>query len=358
MDYEDMLLNLAKLALIPQSPLAGYFDSKTVSEIFTRHALMNAMPVPLSRPYPQDAFGVKRISGDLDKLFRMRLLKRKRVKRLFRSSKGTVFGRGYMYLYKIPGNGMKYAFHLAGNRDLSREERRAERFDSLFPEDEIAVRMMARSNVSGAAAFVIAEQRRTKLPAETGIRRRFPVPFDSRLYARYLYVRMVGEKTKIDLTRFGANLAEREAAAYKKVNELDERATPLQHLLMAMDSIEKDNKNVEIYPYGLREAAALGLVDPGGLPKIRLVNAVRWLGTEMIMAGYYELSSSPLTNTCEPKLGSLPASIGGETIAITPAISDKQNGNGCLLVTPSLPCAKTGDREATLEKTAVLHNQN
>ena len=361
MDYEDILLNLAKLALIPQSPLAGYFDSKTVSEIFTKHASMNVMPIPLSRSYPQNAFGVKRISGDLDKLFRMRLLKRKRVKRLFRSSKGTVFGRGYMYLYKIPTNGMKYAFHLAGKRDLSREERRNQRFESFCSGDEIAVGMMARSNDSGAAAFVIAEERRAKLPAEVSIRRRFPVPFDSKLYERYLFVRIVGEKTKYDLMSAGfrAKRAEREAAAYKKLNELDEQQTPLELLLRAWDKIEKDNKNVEIYPYGVRELAALGSVKLSDLPRMRLLDALCWVVGEMIMAGYYKLSPSPLTNTCEPKLGPLPAPIiEGTTNSIAPAISDKQNGNGCLLVTPSLPRTKTRETEATLENTAVLRNQN
>lgn len=258
MDYEDILLNLAKLALMPQSPLAEYFDSEAVSEILTKHASINAMPFPLSRSYAPDALGVKRISGELDKLFRMRLLKRKRVKRLFMCSKGTMFGRGYKYLYKITQNGMKYALYLVGKRGLSRGERRAERFESLFPEDEIAVKMMARSKVSDAAAFAIAEQRMAKLPAEAGIHRRFPVPFDHRLYSRYLYVRMVGEKAKVDLesTSSRAKLAELEAAGYKKLDELDEQQTPLVLLFRAMDKIEKENKNAEIYPYGVRELAA------------------------------------------------------------------------------------------------------
>jgi hypothetical protein len=105
MDYEDILLNLTKLAVIPQSPLADYFDSKLVSDIFKKLVLASALPVPLSRPYPPQAFEVKRISGDLDKLYRMGLLKRKRVKRLFRTSDGSrLFGRGYMYLLQKPNN--------------------------------------------------------------------------------------------------------------------------------------------------------------------------------------------------------------------------------------------------------------
>lgn len=94
---------------------------------------------------------------------------------------------------------------------------------------------------------------------------------------------------------------------------------------------------------------------------MKLIDALRWVVREMILEGY-KLSPSRLPNTGEPKLSPLPAPIIGNVtnpIPLTPAISDKQNGDGCLLVTPSLVRGKTEhETKASLENAAVLCNQN
>jgi hypothetical protein len=52
---------------------------------------------------------VKSISNDLGRLYRMQLLKRRRVKRAVASAK---YNRGYMYLYKLSSQGKSYAEYL------------------------------------------------------------------------------------------------------------------------------------------------------------------------------------------------------------------------------------------------------
>lgn len=240
MDYEDVLLNLYYLAAIPQSPMAGYFSSKTVSAIFKWLARTSALPVPLSRPYPAPAFEVRRISGYLDKLFRMGLLKRRRVKRGFRTKAGKLFGRGYIYEYKLSPQGLRYAEYLEGNIGVPREERKKKRYKGYWMEDEATLKALARSDAPFPAVAVIAEDRKRQISAE-GIYRRFPISFDEGLYASYLAARMGEKKTGIKLEKSmrETDNAKFEAEVYRERRKIEEKQTPLRLLMRAKDKIEK-----------------------------------------------------------------------------------------------------------------------
>jgi hypothetical protein len=99
------------------------FDSSIASAEFKNRRANGLLRVRLSKNYPPKFFEVKKISGDLDRLFRMGLLKRKRQIRYFQRKDGKSFGRGYKYLYKITRQGWRYATYLLENIDLPPEDR-------------------------------------------------------------------------------------------------------------------------------------------------------------------------------------------------------------------------------------------
>jgi hypothetical protein len=215
----------------------------------------------------------------------MGLLKRKRVKRGFRTKDGKLFGRGYMYLYKISPQGLRYAVYLAGNFGISREERKRKRYEGFWVEDEAYIEALSRSNAPLPAVAVIAEDRKRQLPAD-GVYRRFPIHFDEEMYTRYLGERMEQRRTEIQLKRTMAEAdnAKFEVMAYKKMGEIEERQTPLQLLLLARGLFQKENVDPEIYPEGMRELAALGLAND--LPRMRLSALLGWIIKELIRMGY------------------------------------------------------------------------
>ncbi len=131
----------------------------------------------------------------------MDLLKRKRVKRGFRTKDGKLFGRGYMYLYKLSPQGLSYAVYLAENLGVSREERRRKRCKGFWVEDEAYIEALVRFNAPPPAAAVIAEDRKRQLSAEEGVYRRFSIHFDEEMYVRYLEKRVEQRMTETQLKR-------------------------------------------------------------------------------------------------------------------------------------------------------------
>ncbi len=61
-------------------------------------------------------FSIKRVSGDLDRLFRMGFLGRKRVKRIIYPKGSLPFVRGFAYDYYISKQGWQYLDYLANPR--------------------------------------------------------------------------------------------------------------------------------------------------------------------------------------------------------------------------------------------------
>ena len=134
MDYQDILLNLAYLPLEYRR-----FTSRLVSQAFKAFA-GTAMPFALSRRYPSTAFEVKSISGDLDRLYRMRLLKREIRKRQSKTKKGKSVIRGREYVYEISKQGWKYVGFLAENGPPSVRRAKANTSDTINTAIEMAVK--------------------------------------------------------------------------------------------------------------------------------------------------------------------------------------------------------------------------
>lgn len=71
------------------------------------------------RPYIGDyqmfatTFSIKRVSGDLDRLYRMGFLSRRRVKRILNLRNSPPVNRGFSYLYKISKQGRQYLDYLS-----------------------------------------------------------------------------------------------------------------------------------------------------------------------------------------------------------------------------------------------------
>src|SRR5262245_57885106 len=113
-----MLLALAKMPIfyldLPEDPP---FDSIHISNLFKTMRSSFTM----GREYPPRAFEVKSISADLNRLYRMGLLKRKMTKRIFRTKEGKVFGRGRKYIYRLKKRSTNYAIYLADKQKIPRE---------------------------------------------------------------------------------------------------------------------------------------------------------------------------------------------------------------------------------------------
>jgi|GEM_PF-2036940 hypothetical protein len=58
-------------------------------------------------------FSTKRLSGDLDRLYRMGLISRKRIKRIIHSRNSRPVMRGFAYRYSISKQGWQYLEHLS-----------------------------------------------------------------------------------------------------------------------------------------------------------------------------------------------------------------------------------------------------
>lgn len=246
MRYEDILLNLAPLSM-------DYFDARSVSVIFQRNG-NRGMPIPMSKNYPQGAFSLKRISADLDRLYRMNLLKRKRISRLFFVNRfGKPFGRGFMYAYKLSAQGWKYAKYLAENLGVSRQERKRRRngkYKEYWNPDDLVIQGAIRRNVPFPAVALVADENIKKMPTE-GIYNRFPIQFDEDLFVKVLEEKIAREKTKtelVSLTERAIDLAKEE----KKIHETQSRESQsvLQLLMDAKRKAESSYMNPKVYLFG------------------------------------------------------------------------------------------------------------
>lgn len=199
MRYEDVLLNFAVLSRKAKLFGTDSLDSATLSSVFKASG-GTQLPVALSRVYHPHAFSAKSISADLDRLYRMGLLKRKRTKRMFKNKKGESFGRGYQYQYELSAQGSKYASYLADFHGISRNKRKRQRNIRYkkYASDESAIQALINGKAPLPSAAVIADSQEGRIPKE-GIYERFPIQHDTGLYTRFLAEKLQRGKLEIQL---------------------------------------------------------------------------------------------------------------------------------------------------------------
>lgn len=103
MRYQVLLKALEQLS----SALKTSFDSGTVSKFMDVYAYNNP-----NEQWDQRLFDKKLISNDLNRLYRMGFLTRRRVKREVQTRVGKSCNRGYKYLYNISKQGKSYTAYL------------------------------------------------------------------------------------------------------------------------------------------------------------------------------------------------------------------------------------------------------
>lgn len=103
MNFRDVLV----LALIVSSNGARAFTSKELSNELVSQPNSNMRSKEIN---------TKRISNDLDRLYRMRFLKRKRQKRRVVNKYGANVRKGFEYVYSISKQGKSYIYHLYGQK--------------------------------------------------------------------------------------------------------------------------------------------------------------------------------------------------------------------------------------------------
>jgi hypothetical protein len=243
--YEDILLNFAFLSRNAKLASIDSLDSVTLSSVLQAPGGAG-IPVRLSRAYPPQAFSSKRISADLDRLYRMGLLKRKRVKRMFKSKKGKEFGRGYRYQYELSEQGSKYALYLASYHGISRNERKQIRSNQYkkYDSDELVVKALVHGNAPVTSVAEIADSQEKHIPKE-GICERFPIQHDSELYTRYLVERLQRGKLENKLKSIEQQVSQLQGKGFGV--EVGQHETPLQLLRKARGAIAKGSINPNIY---------------------------------------------------------------------------------------------------------------
>ena len=107
MEYKSLLRQLAVFGA------GAIFDTKGVSEMLISAEFFPAKPPHFSL-LPK-LYSPKRISGDLDRLYRMGFLNRKRRLRLVSQRASTCF-RGFKYDYRISKQGWQYLKYLEKGR--------------------------------------------------------------------------------------------------------------------------------------------------------------------------------------------------------------------------------------------------
>ena len=68
-------------------------------------------------------FSIKSFSDHLDRLFRMKFLKRKRVKRQVRTKRGVLCNKGFKYVYRVSPQGWKYVTEFLANPESAMTKR-------------------------------------------------------------------------------------------------------------------------------------------------------------------------------------------------------------------------------------------
>lgn len=95
------------------------FDARTVSATITQYLSERGYYAPqfLSK------FSVKRISRDLDRLYKMEFLGARRVKREVYTKRGTKCHRGYKYMYHVTAQGRQYYNYLLNPAEARQRNR-------------------------------------------------------------------------------------------------------------------------------------------------------------------------------------------------------------------------------------------
>ena len=83
---------------------------------------------PESNFIPLSSITMKRLSGDLDRLYKMGFLKRRRSTRHIRQKSSFPFSRGFQYLYQVSKQGWQYSAYLQKDKGESQEGSADERF--------------------------------------------------------------------------------------------------------------------------------------------------------------------------------------------------------------------------------------
>jgi hypothetical protein len=93
--------------------------SSNGARAFTSKELSNELvSQPNSYLLNPKEINTKRISNDLDRLYRMRFLKRRRQKRMVVNKYGANVRKGFEYVYSISKQGKSYLYHLYGPKKV------------------------------------------------------------------------------------------------------------------------------------------------------------------------------------------------------------------------------------------------
>jgi hypothetical protein len=176
-EYSDILPNLA-LSFGPGKE----FDAKSVSLEFKRVG-PDGLPVQMSKRYAPKFFEAGKISGDLDRLYRMNLLRRKSTVRLFTNpTTGRIFGRGRKYLYQFTRQGWKYTTYLGAHLGVPPDER--PRMDRKRPSDPMDIFIKSRLPEEGKKLMELT--RAFEYDDERPIFKRFPRRYGPQMMDEFL----------------------------------------------------------------------------------------------------------------------------------------------------------------------------
>lgn len=120
MRYEELLEDLTRLTAVRTD-----FDSGLVSGYLSTVKNWGPGGLPVR-------FSPKRISNDLNRLYRMQLLKRKRIKRTVTTRTGKSCKRGFRYVYSMTKQGISYSHYLETPRPFRLFQQGLERKINFF----------------------------------------------------------------------------------------------------------------------------------------------------------------------------------------------------------------------------------
>ncbi|HEU4606258.1 MAG TPA: hypothetical protein VFS46_08490 [Nitrososphaera sp.] len=110
LNFRDCLLLAVRLFGFRQQLRDVGFDASEFSRILQKHLTDSGYAA--QDPASLKQVSTKRISNDLDRLYRMRFLEAQRVKRKVITRSGKKCTRGYQYLYRISKQGLQYYGYL------------------------------------------------------------------------------------------------------------------------------------------------------------------------------------------------------------------------------------------------------
>lgn len=180
-------------------------------------------------PYPQSAYEVKRISADLDRFYRMGLLKRRKVRRLIeRERDGKQFHRGWEYAYSLSKQGLKYTGYLKANSAETKDQRHSNKYKQPWEIDDATVSKyaleMSLSNEEAALKLLKENKEKFQFPEHGVYYRRFPRRYDRELFLKYAASRILLRRTTRELIKKNRQLKsteKREEQARDHANDIE-----------------------------------------------------------------------------------------------------------------------------------------